>query len=167
MRRPLRHSGTLSRPLRSACASRLHHKGRRLVLPANSCIGWQVTVKPFARHRIAVQSACQRQCGLIDVCKTACRYILFKFAFISVSRFSLSLAVSVGAVAFSALQSTSMFLVTTPPEQMALAFRWFATPLAWLGAPVQRTTFLLLLSLRFVSLVRSIPSAGTTPACGS
>jgi energy-coupling factor transporter transmembrane protein EcfT len=83
------------------------------------------------------------------------RYVIFKFFFITVTRFSLSLGVSVGSVAFAALQVTSLFLVTTPPEEMALAFRWFATPLRLLRIPVDRLTLLLLLSLRFVSMVRS------------
>ena len=57
------------------------------------------------------------------------------------------------SIAFAALQVTALFLVTTPPEEMALAFRWFLAPLRLLGVPVQKLTMTLLLSLRFVSLV--------------
>lgn len=84
-----------------------------------------------------------------------CRYILCKFLFITVSRFSLSLAATIACVSFAALQLTSLFLLTTPPESAAAAFRWFATPLCLVRVKVDTLTFQLLLSLRFVSLVRS------------
>ena len=79
--------------------------------------------------------------------------MLFKFAFITVSRFSLSLGVALGSSVYAMLQLTSLFLVTTSPEAMALAFRWLAAPLQRLGVPIHRMTFTLLLALRFLSLV--------------
>lgn len=82
-----------------------------------------------------------------------CRYVLFKFLFITVSRFSLSLAATISCITFAALQLTSLFLLTTPPESAAAAFRWFATPLRLFGVKLDTLTFQLLLSLRFVSLV--------------
>jgi hypothetical protein len=85
-----------------------------------------------------------------------CRFVFFDFAIISVSRFSLAFAFKVGALVFSVFQCATLFLTTTTPENIALAFRWFLTPLAWVGVPVQRLTFSLLFSLRFMSLVCSI-----------
>lgn len=79
---------------------------------------------------------------------------MFKFLFFTISRFSLSLGVTVASIAFAVLQLTSLFLVSTPPEQAANAFRWFASPLRLFRIPVDKITFQLLLSLRFVSLVR-------------
>ena len=83
-----------------------------------------------------------------------CRYVLCKFFFITVSRFSLSLAATIACITFAALQLTSLFLITTPPESAASAFRWFATPLRLFGVKLDTLTFQLLLSLRCVSLVR-------------
>lgn len=106
-------------------------------------------------------------CARVPSVQPLRRYVLFKFFFITVTRFSLSLAVSVGSLAFAALHVTALFLVTTPPEEMALAFRWFAAPLRLLRVPVDKLTLLLLLSLRFVSLVRpdvNNPALSITPA---
>lgn len=97
-------------------------------------------------------------------CCSARRYTFFSFAFLSVSRFSLGLGASAGAVTFALLQLTATFLVTTPPEQMALSFRWFLSPLRLVGVPVERATFRLLLALRFVSLVRTRPSIAAPPS---
>lgn len=83
---------------------------------------------------------------------------MFKFLFFTISRFSLSLGLTVASIAFGVLQLTSLFLVSTPPEQAANAFRWFASPLRILRVPVDTVTFQLLLSLRFVSLVRATSS---------
>lgn len=79
--------------------------------------------------------------------------MLARFWFLAVSRYSLSLGVSIGAATFCVLQLTSLFLVTTPPEQMALAFRSLASPLRLVGVSLDKLTFTLLLALRFVSLV--------------
>eukprot|EP00892_Ulva_mutabilis_P008741 jgi/Ulvmu1/6239/UM028_0097.1 len=81
------------------------------------------------------------------------QYVMFKFLFFTISRFSISLGVTVASIAFSVLQLTSLFLISTPPEQAANAFRWFAAPLRLFRVPVDTITFQLLLSLRFVSLV--------------
>jgi energy-coupling factor transport system permease protein len=108
-----------------------------------------------ARPELPSPTACKLVPLISEGSQRARRYVLFKFAFITVSRFSLSLGVSLGASLFAALQLTALFLVTTPPEQMALAFRALARPLRWAGIPVDRLTFMLLLSLRFVSLARA------------
>jgi energy-coupling factor transporter transmembrane protein EcfT len=113
-----------------------------------------LTIKAGSKH---LSSAVRFPIALVALQSIAvsCRYTFFKFAFLSVSRFSLGLGLSAGAVTFSLLQLTALFLVTTPPEQMALSFRWFISPLKLVGVPVDRATFSLLLALRFVSLVRT------------
>jgi energy-coupling factor transporter transmembrane protein EcfT len=113
-------------------------------------------------HAVSV-NVCDTRGSLLATFFSSCRYVLFKFLFITVSRFSLSLASTVACVTFSALQLTSLFLITTPPEQAAIAFRWFVTPLRLVGLQVDTLTFQLLLALRFVSLVRSRRTS--SPAC--
>lgn len=51
------------------------------------------------------------------------------------------------------LQSASLCLTTTTPEQLAAALRWYMGPLAHVGAPVEELILTLLLSLRFIGLV--------------
>lgn len=51
------------------------------------------------------------------------------------------------------LQSASICLATTTPEQLASALQWFMGPLALIGVPVAEIILTLLLSLRFISLV--------------
>uniref|UniRef100_A0A803KWJ1 Uncharacterized protein n=1 Tax=Chenopodium quinoa TaxID=63459 RepID=A0A803KWJ1_CHEQI len=51
------------------------------------------------------------------------------------------------------LQSASLCLSTTPPEQLASALRWFLLPLAHIGVPVDEIVLTLMLSLRFINLI--------------
>lgn len=55
---------------------------------------------------------------------------------------------------FTALQSASLCLVTTPPERMAAALGVALTPLRALGVPVREMVLTLLLALRFMNTVR-------------
>ena len=45
-------------------------------------------------------------------------------------------------------------LLTTPPEDLVWTLRWFISPLAFFGVPVDRISFQILLSLRFLPLVQ-------------
>lgn len=71
----------------------------------------------------------------------------------TVTKRSINLAITAGALTFCALQSSSLCLVTTPGEEMAVALRWWLSPLKWLGVPTHEIALTLLLSLRFMSLV--------------
>eukprot|EP00252_Welwitschia_mirabilis_P006796 TRINITY_DN1769_c0_g1_i1.p1 TRINITY_DN1769_c0_g1~~TRINITY_DN1769_c0_g1_i1.p1 ORF type:complete len:267 (+),score=24.19 TRINITY_DN1769_c0_g1_i1:59-859(+) len=51
------------------------------------------------------------------------------------------------------LQSASLCLATTTPEQLAAALRWYMLPSVHFGVPVDEIILTLLLSLRFISLV--------------
>ncbi len=61
--------------------------------------------------------------------------------------------VSMAALTFTALQSASLCLVTTPPERMAAAIGKALSPLGWLGLPVNEMVLTVLLSLRFMGTV--------------
>ncbi|GMH36137.1 hypothetical protein BSKO_04005 [Bryopsis sp. KO-2023] len=85
----------------------------------------------------------------------AYKYSYFKFWFLNVTRKSVRIAVSAACLVFVALQSASLCLVTTPPEELAMSVQWFLTPLRFLGLPVKEIGFTLLMSLRFLSVVFS------------
>jgi hypothetical protein len=50
-------------------------------------------------------------------------------------------------------QSAHLALSTTPPEAMAASLKWYLSPLARLGLPVDEVVLTTLLSLRFMALV--------------
>lgn len=56
---------------------------------------------------------------------------------------------------FTALQSASLCLVTTPPERMAEAVGRALGPLRWVGVPVSELVLTVLLALRFMGTVRA------------
>ena len=56
-------------------------------------------------------------------------------------------------VAGNTLQSAHLALSTTPPEAMAGSLKWYLSPLARLGLPVDEVVLTTLLSLRFMALV--------------
>ena len=65
------------------------------------------------------------------------------------------LQVAFVGLTFTALQSASLCLVTTPPERMAAALGVALTPLRALGVPVREMVLTLLLALRFMNTVRA------------
>ncbi|GAX78117.1 hypothetical protein CEUSTIGMA_g5559.t1 [Chlamydomonas eustigma] len=91
--------------------------------------------------------------GLPPLQPTGYNYVVLHVWFITITQRSINLALTVGALTFTALQSASLCLVTTPGEEMAEGLRWWLSPLKSLGVPVQEIALTLLLSLRFMSLV--------------
>tara|TARA_B100000029_G_scaffold398359_1_gene396820 strand:+ start:148 stop:1062 length:915 start_codon:yes stop_codon:yes gene_type:complete len=71
-----------------------------------------------------------------------------------VDRRSAQLALNTSTLIFTVIQSVNLMLLTTSPEDLVWTIRWFVTPLVWLGVPVDRISFQLLLSLRFLPLVQ-------------
>jgi hypothetical protein len=63
------------------------------------------------------------------------------------------LQVAISTLTFTALQSASLCLVTTPPELIAGVVGAALSPLRLLRVPVREITLTLLLALRFMSLV--------------
>lgn len=81
------------------------------------------------------------------------RYTVLNLGIFSITKRSLALAVTLFSIMCMTLQAASICLVTTPPEQMALALKRALSPLSLLGLPVHRLYIMLLLSLRFMSTV--------------
>lgn len=80
-------------------------------------------------------------------------YVILNLGFITITRRSINLAITAAALTFTALQSASLCLVTTPGEEMAMGLKQLLTPLRLFRVPTQRIALTLLLSLRFMSLV--------------
>ncbi|GLI66576.1 hypothetical protein VaNZ11_010493 [Volvox africanus] len=91
--------------------------------------------------------------GLPPIPETGYQYVLLHLGTITVTHRSLNLAITAASLTFSALQTASLCLVTTPGEEMAVALRWWLSPLRILRVPVEEIAMTLLLSLRFMSLV--------------
>ncbi|XP_074292262.1 protein ABCI12, chloroplastic [Silene latifolia] len=80
-------------------------------------------------------------------------YMIFKFGPLQMTRKGLSVASTSACLTFTILQSASLCLATTSPEQLASALRWFLLPLARIGVPVSEIVLTLMLSLRFINLI--------------
>ena len=71
-----------------------------------------------------------------------------------VDRRSAELGLNTSTLIFTVIQSVNLMLLTTSPEDLVWTIRWFISPLSFIGVPVDRISFQLLLSLRFLPLVQ-------------
>ena len=71
-----------------------------------------------------------------------------------VDRRSAELGIKTSTLIFTVIHSVNMMLITTPPEDLVWAIKWFFAPLALLGFPLEKFSFQLLLALRFLPLVQ-------------
>ena len=71
-----------------------------------------------------------------------------------VTRKSAELAINASTLLFTVVHSANLLLLTTAPEALVWAIDWWLRPLAWLGWPMERLGFTLLLALRFLPLVQ-------------
>ena len=71
-----------------------------------------------------------------------------------VDRRSAELGIKTSTLIFTVIQSVNLMLITTPPEDLVWAIRWFFAPLTLLGFPLEKLSFQLLLALRFLPLVQ-------------
>ena len=87
------------------------------------------------------------------------QYVFFdrsKFAFIprlTVTRRSLDIATRISTLIFTLIYSTSLYLLTTAPEEITEGLDDLMSPLRRLNLPVSEITLTLTLSLRFIPLV--------------
>ena len=80
-------------------------------------------------------------------------YVVLWLGPFTITKRSLSLAVTLSSLTFVALQTASLSLVSTPPERMAMAVGRALKPLSFLGVPVQELVLTVLLALRFMATV--------------
>jgi len=71
-----------------------------------------------------------------------------------VDRRSAELGIKTSTLIFTVIHSVNLMLITTPPEDLVWAIRWFFAPLTLLGFPIEKLSFQLLLALRFLPLVQ-------------
>ncbi len=71
-----------------------------------------------------------------------------------VDRRSAELGIKTSTLIFTVIHSVNLMMITTPPEDLVWAMRWFLEPLTRLGFPTERMSFQLLLALRFLPLVQ-------------
>jgi len=71
-----------------------------------------------------------------------------------VDRRSADLGIKTSTLIFTVIHSVNLMLITTPPEDLVWAIRWFFSPLTLLGFPLEKLSFQLLLALRFLPLVQ-------------
>jgi len=83
----------------------------------------------------------------------AYRYILYQVGRVTITRRSLDLAVRISTILFTLIYSTSLYLLTTAPEEIAAAIEYLFWPLKRFKLPVIEIVLTLTLSLRFIPLV--------------
>ena len=71
-----------------------------------------------------------------------------------VDRRSAELGIKTSTLTFTVIHSVNLMLITTPPEDLVWAIKWFFAPLTLLGFPMEKLSFQLLLALRFLPLVQ-------------
>lgn len=84
---------------------------------------------------------------------TEYRYVLLKRGPITVTRRSLELAVRVSTLLFTLIYSTTLYLLTTSPEEITAAIENWLEPLKRFQVPVTEIALTLTLALRFIPLV--------------
>ncbi|MGB3613122.1 MAG: energy-coupling factor transporter transmembrane protein EcfT, partial [Elainellaceae cyanobacterium] len=81
------------------------------------------------------------------------RYILVDRGFIYITRRSLDLAIRISTLTFTLLYSSTLYLLTTAPEEITAGLEFLMRPLRVLRVPVTEIVLTLTLSLRFIPLV--------------
>ncbi|MDY6785564.1 MAG: CbiQ family ECF transporter T component [Cyanobacteriota bacterium] len=84
---------------------------------------------------------------------TSYEYVIYDARLFTVTRRSLDLAVRLSTIIFTLIYSSSLYLLTTAPEEITAAIEYFFKPLQRLKVPVTEIILTLTLSLRFIPLV--------------
>jgi energy-coupling factor transport system permease protein len=126
------------------------------VAPDTLSVAHQPRTPPFcANPEVTSWSACQSQLPNAS----SYRFVYFdqpKFAFLprlTITRRSLDIAVKVSTLIFTLIYSTSLYLLTTAPEEITAGLEDLMSPLRRLNLPIAEITLTLTLSLRFIPLV--------------
>ena len=118
------------------------------LLPAEPAKPWYQTIGSSAKSDMG---------GLVTApslpTATDYRYVLFQNGVITITNRSLSLAIRFGTLLFTLLYSTTLYLLTTSPEEITAGLEDLMSPLRRFGVPVTEIALTLTLSLRFIPLV--------------
>ena len=72
---------------------------------------------------------------------------------LTVTRRSLDIAIKISTLIFTLIYSTSLYLLTTAPEEITAGLEDLMSPLRRFNLPISEITLTLTLSLRFIPLV--------------
>jgi energy-coupling factor transport system permease protein len=78
---------------------------------------------------------------------------LLKTFSLTLTRYSIDLGVRIGTLIFTLIYSTTLFLLTTSPEEITAGLEDLLSPLRRLGWPITEVSLTLTLALRFIPLV--------------
>jgi len=81
------------------------------------------------------------------------RYTLVDWGIIHITRRSLDLAIRISTLTFTLLYSSTLYLLTTAPEEITAGLEFLMRPLRVFRVPVTEIVLTLTLSLRFIPLV--------------
>ncbi len=79
---------------------------------------------------------------------------LISFGPFNIDRNSAELGIKTSTLIFTVIHSVNIMLITTSPEDLVWALRWFLRPLSFFKFPLDRLSFQLLLALRFLPLIQ-------------
>tara|TARA_Y100001968_G_C19450010_1_gene767906 strand:+ start:4767 stop:5675 length:909 start_codon:yes stop_codon:yes gene_type:complete len=71
-----------------------------------------------------------------------------------IDRRSLELGINSATLVFTVVHSVNLMLITSLPEDLVWALRWFLSPFSLLGFSTDKISFQLLLALRFIPLIQ-------------
>tara|TARA_Y100001968_G_C19450024_1_gene767911 strand:- start:1171 stop:2079 length:909 start_codon:yes stop_codon:yes gene_type:complete len=71
-----------------------------------------------------------------------------------IDRRSLELGIKSSTLIFTVVHSVNLMLITSSPEDLVWALRWFLAPIRSLGFSTNKISFQLLLALRFIPLIQ-------------
>ncbi|MEA5468167.1 energy-coupling factor transporter transmembrane component T family protein [Spirulina sp. 06S082] len=107
----------------------------------------------FVNDGLAVSSQPRVPDSLAFFPETSYQYILLQIGRFKVTRHSLDLAVRLSTILFVLIYSSSLYLLTTAPEEITAGLEDLMQPLRRLKIPVTEIALTLTLSLRFIPLV--------------
>ncbi|KAM3099811.1 energy-coupling factor transporter transmembrane component T family protein [Phormidesmis sp. 146-35] len=84
---------------------------------------------------------------------TAYRYVVLQAGPFTVTRRSLTLAITVSTLLFTLIYSTNLYLLTTAPEEITAGLEDLMSPLRRFNWPITEIALTLTLALRFIPLV--------------
>ena len=140
--------------LASGLPWRLWRRSVPLLLSLSLAVGLLAAVLPSPREEPQPVQRPPQELPLSQPLPAPPAWELWQGGPLRITRRSAELGVNSATLLFTVMQSANLLLVSTPPEALAWGLTALLTPLGWLGVPVERLGFQLLLALRFLPLVQ-------------
>ena len=133
---------------------RLWRRTLPVLLALSLAVGLLAALLPSPREQPLPMQRPPQELQLSEPLPPPPSWELWKAGPLRVTRRSAELGVNSATLLFTVLQSANLLLVSTSPEALAWGLTALLRPLRWLGIPVDRLGFQLLLALRFLPLVQ-------------